>query len=123
MSAGTDEADRAAPMEPPATRRFRRRTVRIAVRFAVHDEEREATATTLGAGGLFVQTGRPLPRGTRLAVRFHLPGSDEIFALAARVVFAQEPSGSGSAGMGLEFTDAVAVARLAHALEALPDAG
>jgi len=95
--------------------------VRIAVRFAVHAEEREATATTLGAGGLFVQTDRPLPRGTRLVVRFSLPGGSEAFELAARVVFAQEPGASGSAGMGLEFTDAHAIARVAHALEALPE--
>jgi uncharacterized protein (TIGR02266 family) len=111
----------AAASEAPSTRRFRRRTVRIAVRFAVHAEEREATATTLGAGGLFVQTDRPLPRGTRLVVRFSLPGGSEAFELTARVVFAQEPGASGSAGMGLEFTDAHAVARVAHALEALPE--
>jgi len=108
--------------DPPSTRRFRRRTVRIAVHYAAHAEEREATATTLGAGGLFVQVARPLPRGTRLAVRFRLQAGDEEFMLAARVVFAQEPRDGASAGMGIEFTDAIAVARLAHALEALPDA-
>jgi len=115
------EPGTAAANAPPAQRRYRRRTVRIAVRFALHAETRAATATTLGAGGLFVQTDRPLPRGTRLAVRFRLPGASEEFDLAARVVFAQPPGGGGSAGMGLEFTDTQAVARIAHALEALSD--
>lgn len=78
-------------------------------------------ATTLGAGGLFVQTDRPLPRGTRVSVRFRLVDGGEELVLAARVVFAQEPRHGASAGMGLELTDSVAVARLAHALEALPE--
>jgi uncharacterized protein (TIGR02266 family) len=114
------ETSAAAPVEPPATRRFRRRTVRISVRYAVQDVERCDVATTLGAGGLFVQTARPLPRGTRLVVRFCLPGSDRVHELPGRVVFAHEPAGEGSsAGMGIEFTDAHGIAQLAHAIEAL----
>lgn len=110
--------------EARATRRHRRRTVRVAVELHTAAGVQPAVATTLGAGGLFVATAAPLPAGATLEVRFRLPGEREAEPprhIAARVVWALAPRQAGSArspGMGLAFTDPAAVASLAHALDA-----
>ncbi len=112
------------PRRPrPGQRRFRRRTVRLLVDFLAGCGVRCEYATTLGAGGMFVETEEPLAAGTRLKVRFRLPGLDEVHEVEARVVWRQEadagPGGRRAPGMGIEFTDAVAIAALARDLERL----
>jgi uncharacterized protein (TIGR02266 family) len=79
------------------------------------------TATTLGAGGLFVQTDRPLPRGTCVELRFRLPGRDWVHKIQGRVSWCRPPSESGSyaSGMGIQFTDRIATAVLAEDLRGL----
>jgi Tfp pilus assembly protein PilZ len=105
-----------------AVRRYRRLTVQVPVRLQRLDDgtARTGEATTLGAGGLFVPTPDPLPPGTRLGVRFRLPGSDEEHALRAEVVWANAASTPGVSaagrGMGLAFRDPAGIARLAAAL-------
>jgi Tfp pilus assembly protein PilZ len=106
--------------EPPM-RRFRRRTVRVRVDYAVDGEPRSEWATTLGAGGMFIETEEPTRAGARLKVRFALPGNER-HEIEARVVWAMAGAAAGSSparatGIGVEFTDPVAAARLAHELE------
>lgn len=97
-------------------RRHRRRTVRVQVAYEAGGGVHQGLATTLGAGGLFLQTDQGLARGTELVARFRLRDGGAIHEIDARVVWGQAP-GSPAAGCGLEFTDPVAAARLAHELE------
>jgi uncharacterized protein (TIGR02266 family) len=78
-------------------------------------------ATTLGAGGLFVETERPLFEGARLKLRFRLPGLERAHEIEGRVVWVRTPAESGPhvPGMGVEFTDRIAAAGLARELEVL----
>ena len=97
-------------------RRYPRLTLRVEVELDTPGGRIAATATTLGAGGLFVATPAPLAVHTPLGVRFHLPGDATELCLRAHVAWSR-PAGSGSAGMGLAFDDAGARAELAARLE------
>lgn len=119
-------------------RRFRRRTVRVLVAFERKSPAggtegeglRRAYATTLGAGGLFVECEDPPEVGTELRVHFRLGLAQPEHALAGRVVWLQppEPRGPDEAddeaarprrvpGMGVEFTEPEERSALARALE------
>jgi len=78
-------------------------------------------ATTLGAGGLFIETDTPLPEGSVLKLRFRLPRSQDTHSIEGRVVWRHRATDPGSyaPGMGIEFTDRGAVAKLARELETL----
>ena len=105
---------------PAAKRRFRRRTVRVLVDYTANGEVRCEYATTLGAGGMFIETEDPLPQGSQIKVRFRLPSAGSVHEIEARVAWIQ-PALEGelrrAPGMGIEFTDAVATSTLAHSLE------
>jgi len=77
-------------------------------------------ATTLGAGGLFIESDEPLPAGSLVKVRFRLPGREPLHEIEGRVVWAhgagRDPAGK-SPGMGVAFLDAQATAELARSLE------
>ena len=107
-------------MQRPA-RRFRRRTVRIDVEYISEAGARTETATTLGAGGLFIESESPPKPGTLLELRFRLPGSDTHHEITGRVVWTHRPGDPGrqATGMGIQFTDKPAIALLAHELETL----
>lgn len=104
-------------------RRFRRRTVRVIVEYPSGAGWCRDTATTLGAGGLFVETETPLPPGAHLKLRFQLEGGAHEHELEGRVVWSRGPDDPGAhpPGMGIEFTDAAGRARLATDLEASGD--
>jgi uncharacterized protein (TIGR02266 family) len=83
-------------------------------------------ATTLGAGGLFIETEEPLPLGAALRLRFRLPGGSALHAIEGRVTWQHRAADARAgeerpSGMGVAFTDAAAAARLAHDLEGLED--
>jgi uncharacterized protein (TIGR02266 family) len=102
-------------------RRYPRLTLRV--RVAIESPGRapiEGTATTLGAGGLFVPTSDPLPLHAPLVVRFHLPGDDAELCFDAHVAWTRAAA-SGSAGMGIAFDDADARTELAQQLERWAD--
>ncbi len=104
----------------PPKRRFRRRTVRVLVDYQTEGEVHCEYATTLGAGGMFIETESPLPSGQQLKVRFRLPDEGGVHEIEARVVWCQRSEQgtlSRAPGMGIEFTDAVATSALARALE------
>ena len=107
-------------IQRPKARRFRRLTVRVEVEIRSAERTCLETATTLGAGGLFVEMDDPLPRSTLLSLRFELPGSERTFEIRGRVVWstpAGDSNSSASPGMGIEFTDRVAISALARELE------
>lgn len=100
-------------------RRYRRLTVRLLVDFVTSAGVHCDYATTLGAGGLFVETEQPLPPGSVLKMRFRLPGRELLHEIEGRVVWSQPADADArrAPGMGIEFTDAVAISRLARELE------
>jgi hypothetical protein len=105
--------------------RRRRRYPRLTLRVQVSIESpgfarREETATTLGAGGLFVATTDPLPIHAPIAVRFCLPGDDTELCFHAHVAWIRAAA-TGSAGMGIAFDDADARSELAARLERWAD--
>jgi uncharacterized protein (TIGR02266 family) len=116
-------ADSQGKRQTRPARRFRRLTVRIEVEYQTPEEGvlREF-ATTLGAGGLFIESERPLPRKSRIKLAFALPGCGRQHEIEGLVVWATNPAGPGeaarTAGMGIQFTDRVGEALLARELEA-----
>jgi len=102
-------------------RQFRRRTVRVLVEYLSDAGLCCETATTLGAGGMFIETAQPLPKGSDIKLRFQLPGSEIRHEIQGKVVWAHHPSGDSATGMGIEFRDRAASARLALELQNLDD--
>ena len=103
-------------------RRHRRQTVRILVDYQSDTGVQCDYATTLGAGGLFIECESPLPPKAVLKLRFRLPHSDELHELEGRVTWRRDPDAGGRSvapGMGVQFTDNVAAAKLARELDHL----
>ena len=100
-------------------RRYRRLTIRVMGEYRSEAGVASEPATTLGAGGLFIETETPMPRGRRLKMSFHLPGRSRTHEIEGRVCWHKLPGDPGhhSPGMGIEFTDRTAMARLARELE------
>ena len=113
--------NRATSAESRPRRRYRRRTVRIEIEYDCEAGPDRGSATTLGAGGLFIPTEKPLAKGSRLQLRFALPGSQRLHDIAGRVVWSNPAGGSAphAHGMGIEFTDRYAAGLLALDLEAM----
>ena len=101
---------------PRPRRRYPRLTLRVDVALDTAAGPVAATATTLGAGGLFVATQAPLAIHAPVVVRFRLPGDDAELCLRGHVAW-NRPTGSGSAGLGVAFDDADARTDLAARLE------
>jgi uncharacterized protein (TIGR02266 family) len=102
-------------------RRYRRRTVRVMVEYLSYAGLCRDTATTLGAGGMFIETDQPLRVGTLVKLSFRLAEAAERHELEGQVVWSRLPTATpaGAAGMGIEFSDRTASAKLAHELEHL----
>jgi uncharacterized protein (TIGR02266 family) len=99
------------------TRRYPRLTLRVEVVIEAPGYRESATATTLGAGGLFVANAAPIPRRTPLVVRFRLPGEHSELRFDAHVAWCKEPGSQGTPGMGLSFDDPDSRAVLAALLD------
>ncbi len=99
-------------------RRHRRRTVRIQIDYRSEEGLCRGSATTLGAGGLFIATQQTLPRGCALRICFRLPGSELRHEISGQVVWST-PRGASlhTPGMGIAFTDRQAQMILARELE------
>lgn len=108
-------------MSSSEQRRFRRLTVRVLVDYWASGAPRSEYATTLGAGGLFIETHELLNPGTLLKLRFRLPGGDELHELSGKVVWRRghEPGTLYAPGMGVQFSDAVGAAKVARDLDDL----
>ncbi len=103
------------------TRRFRRQTLRVLVDYSTENGVCCDYATTLGAGGMFLETHEELTRGASIKTRFKLTGSDILHEIEGRVVWFRPAAQSGepvrAGGAGIRFTDAEAVSRLGRELE------
>jgi Tfp pilus assembly protein PilZ len=104
------------------TRKHRRVTVRILVDYQARGAIRCDYATTLGAGGMFLETELVMNRGECVKVHFRIPGGEELHELEARVTWhhaaKQEPGGNlRTPGVGLQFSDPTRSSQLARELE------
>lgn len=111
-----------AKRTPKNTRKHRRMTVRILVDYQAKGGIHCDYATTLGAGGMFLETDLALARGDIVKVRFRIPGGELLHELEARVTWyhatREESDGSmRTPGVGLQFTDQTLTAPLARELE------
>jgi uncharacterized protein (TIGR02266 family) len=107
---------------PKNTRKHRRMTVRLLVDYQALGGIHCDYATTLGAGGMLLQSDLDLSRGDSVKVRFRLPGGEDLYELEARVtwVHAKRKDDDGTIrvpGVGLQFIDVSATAGLARELE------
>ena len=103
-----------------SSRRFRRRTVRILVDYMGPDGVRCDYATTLGAGGLFIETEEPLRADALVKLRFRLSDEADLHEIQGRVVWGRRLEEGGrphAPGMGIQFTDSVGCSALARELE------
>ena len=106
---------------PKQTRHYRRRTVRVRVEYDGVGGPRQAVATTLGAGGMFVATDEPLPEHTLLELRFRLEAGGALHEIEGRVVWVNRPGDdhAHTRGMGIEFGNPATRSLLAQELEGL----
>ena len=107
---------------PKNTRKHRRVTIRILVDYQARGGIHCDYATTLGAGGMFLETDLLLDRGECVKVRFRIPGGERLHELEARVTWnhpARVKPGDDvhTPGVGLQFNDADLTAKLARELE------
>jgi uncharacterized protein (TIGR02266 family) len=104
-------------------RRFRRRKLRVLVDFRGSTGVRYEYATTLCAGGLFIETEELIEIGKPIRVRFRLPECSQVHEIEGRVAWHQRArSGAPTTrapGMGVEFLDAGAAAAVARDLDGL----
>jgi uncharacterized protein (TIGR02266 family) len=99
-------------------RRYRRRTVRISVEYLSNTGLHCERATTLGAGGLFIETESPAAAGSLLKLRFQLSATGTHHEIEGRVIWSNS-AGNGAAGMGIEFLNRAAANAVAVELENL----
>ena len=58
----------------------------------------------LGAGGVFIQTKKPLAQGSSIDLTFTIPDSKETLTTKGTVIWVQNPDvEDGTAGMGVQF--------------------
>ena len=96
--------------------------MRVLVDYCAADGIHCEYATTLGAGGLFVETETPPPPDSQLEIRFRLADGLSLHQIAGRVVWirGQERNGRERCpGMGVQFIDSKGCSALARDLERL----
>jgi len=98
------------PSDPPGSER--RSSERIDVVWSVDCETEQtflyASITNISEMGIFVETHEPLEVGTRLTLRFAMPGTDEPFILMGQVQWVNPIrmlSDNPNPGMGIRFVE------------------
>lgn len=89
--------------DPSKVRRWDRADVNLAVVCRGRDEALQDFARKLGAGGMFIETRRPKPIGSRVEVQFNLPGLDQPVELSGTVAWVREFDRTTPGGMGIAF--------------------
>jgi uncharacterized protein (TIGR02266 family) len=99
-----------ADQEPSVKRTDPRYLARIAIFYGMYQNELLTDySINISTGGVFIESGRILPEGTELTVKFNLPDSEIIIVSKARVAWTNEPPSLKKTtlppGMGLQFID------------------
>jgi uncharacterized protein (TIGR02266 family) len=84
-------------------RRWERADVNVAVFCKGRDEALRDFARKLGAGGMFIETSRPKPIGSRVELQFNLPGVDRPVQLTGTVAWVRQVDRTNPGGMGIAF--------------------
>ena len=104
------------------TRRFRRQGLRVLVDDSCDGGIHCDYATSISAGGLFIETESNLPFDSSVKLRFRLPSGQELHEIQGRVCWSNDPA-EGTAqqapGFGITFTSNDATNTLARELEDL----
>ena len=82
-------------------RRYPRIPVEIFIEYEALEQFFKDYVTNISRGGIFIQTETPLPIGTKLYIRFLLPGSQEVIKTEGEVVWRSEEG--KQRGMGVAF--------------------
>ncbi len=94
-----------AELSDAERRRFDRRDLLVRIEYSTVDEIFSEFTRDINEGGLFIETEKPRPTGTEVAMRFNLPGNDEPLQTVGRVVWVRSASADEPAGMGIEFDE------------------
>jgi len=86
-------------------RRFNRTELLVRIEYSTIDEMFSEFTRDINEGGLFIETEKPRPTGTEVAMRFNLPGSGEPLQTVGRVAWVRSATDDGPAGMGIEFEE------------------
>ncbi len=89
-------------------RRSQRADLVVRVDYATVDELFSEFTRDINEGGLFIETEKPRPMGTEVAMCFKLPGSHEVVETQGRVVRITSGEGPTPPGMGIEFDELTA---------------
>lgn len=98
-------------------RRFRRQGLRILVDYQGVDGVRCDYATSISAGGLFIETESPLPQESQVKLRFRLPEGEVLHEIEGRVCWRTGSGDHGAPGFGIAFTSGEGTELLARELE------
>lgn len=101
VDAQTDEVE-ATGIE---RRRFNRTDLLVRIEYSTVDEIFSEFTRDINEGGLFIETEKPRPTGTEVAMRFNLPGNDDPLQTVGRVAWVRSADANSPAGMGIEFDE------------------
>ena len=104
------------------TRRFRRQGLRVLVDYNCDGGVHCDYATSISAGGLFIETESRLPIEGVVKLRFRLSSEDDLHEIEGRVCWHNDNSSEGpqqAPGFGIAFTSGDATERLSRVLENL----
>ncbi len=108
----------------PERRGATRAELMVRIEYSTVDEMFSEFTRDINEGGLFIETKKPRPVGTEIALRFALPGGEGVIETTGLVVRIAEPGRSGLPGMGVEFdelsvADRVKIDRIVKSLRAV----
>jgi Tfp pilus assembly protein PilZ len=104
------------------TRRFRRQGLRVLVDYSCDGGVHCDYATSISAGGLFIETESILPLQSTVKLRFRLPNGGTLHEIEGRVCWANDLSKDGpqqAPGFGIAFASSEASVALGRELEDL----
>ena len=89
----------------PERRAQDRQPIRLRVEYECLEDFLTDYSANLSVGGMFIETSRPLPLGTRFQLRFFLPGFEEPVDSRAEVRWVLDDGSAGPlpSGMGVCF--------------------
>jgi len=89
-----------------------RAPVTVRVDYSTVDAMFSEFTRNINEGGLFIESETPLTLDEQVQLQFRLPGIEDPFKLSGRVAWVREGGPDGPPGMGVEFENLDADARL-----------